>query len=57
MTERDRPVRILVVDDHELFRKGVRALVSTHPEIEVWERPPTASAPCRRCAGWARTSS
>jgi len=32
---RERPVRILVVDDHELFRKGVRALVSTHREIEV----------------------
>jgi DNA-binding NarL/FixJ family response regulator len=31
----ERPVRILMVDDHELFRKGVRALVSTHREIEV----------------------
>jgi DNA-binding NarL/FixJ family response regulator len=31
----ERPVRILVADDHELFRKGVRALISTHPGIEV----------------------
>jgi two-component system nitrate/nitrite response regulator NarL len=30
-----RPVRVLVVDDHTLFRRGLTALLSGYPEIEV----------------------
>jgi two-component system nitrate/nitrite response regulator NarL len=29
------PLRILLVDDHILFRKGIAALLSTRPEITV----------------------
>ena len=29
------PVRLAVVDDHVLFRKGLRALLSTYPGIEI----------------------
>jgi DNA-binding NarL/FixJ family response regulator len=28
-------LRVLIVDDHTLFRRGVRALLSTVPEVEV----------------------
>ncbi len=31
----DRPVRVFVVDDHTLFRRGLTALLSVYPEIEV----------------------
>ncbi|GAA4252901.1 response regulator transcription factor [Dactylosporangium darangshiense] len=29
------PVRVLVVDDHDQFRAGLRALLSTSPEVDV----------------------
>lgn len=29
------PLRVLLVDDHVLFRKGVEAVLATRPEIEV----------------------
>ena len=29
------PIRLLVVDDHLVVRKGIRALLATEPEIEV----------------------
>jgi two-component system nitrate/nitrite response regulator NarL len=29
------PVRVLVVDDHTLFRRGLTALLSGHPEVTV----------------------
>lgn len=31
----DEPLRILVADDHPLFRDGVRALLSSVPDLEV----------------------
>jgi NarL family two-component system response regulator LiaR len=30
-----RPVRVLIVDDHDIVRKGLRALLQTDPTIEV----------------------
>ena len=30
-----KPIRVLIVDDHALVRKGLRALISTKPDIEV----------------------
>ena len=34
------PLRIVVVDDHELFRRGVRALVSTIADMDVVAEAP-----------------
>ncbi|MDP2809455.1 MAG: two-component system response regulator NarL [Rhodocyclaceae bacterium] len=31
----DRAQRLLIIDDHPLFRKGVRQLVATEPEFDV----------------------
>jgi DNA-binding NarL/FixJ family response regulator len=28
-------IRILIADDHEIFRRGLRSLLETHPEWEV----------------------
>ena len=28
-------IRVLIADDHPLFRKGLRALLTTRPEFEV----------------------
>jgi len=35
MMNPDSPIRILVVDDHTLFRRGLIALLATHPRMEV----------------------
>ncbi len=29
------PIRILIADDHEIFRRGLRSLLESHPEWEV----------------------
>ncbi|HYW88734.1 MAG TPA: response regulator, partial [Chloroflexota bacterium] len=31
----DRPIRVLLVDDHAVVRKGLRALLDRDPGIEV----------------------
>ncbi len=31
----DTPIRLMIVDDHALFREGVKALLSTTPDIAV----------------------
>ena len=40
------PLRIVVVDDHELFRRGVRALVSTITDMEVVAEAPDGVTAC-----------
>lgn len=35
MTEEPQPIRILIVDDHTLFRDGLRALLGSVPDTEV----------------------
>ena len=29
------PIQILIADDHPLFRKGMRALLATMPEVAI----------------------
>lgn len=33
--ERSHPLRILLVDDHTLFRKGLRCLLENYPDLQV----------------------
>ena len=40
------PIRLLVVDDHPLFRRGVTALLATQPQLQVVGRLPMLA---RRC--------
>src|SRR5262245_18783093 len=35
MTETKPPIRVLIVDDHPLFRQGVRSLLGSHHHVEV----------------------
>jgi DNA-binding NarL/FixJ family response regulator len=34
-TRKEMPVRILIADDHEIFRRGLRSLLESHAEWEV----------------------
>jgi len=40
------PVRLLVVDDHTLFRRGLIALLGQSPEVEVVAEAPMRVRPC-----------
>jgi NarL family two-component system response regulator LiaR len=42
-----QPIRVLIVDDHAIVRKGISALLSTEPDIQVLGRPPTAQKASR----------
>ncbi len=33
--EQEKPIRVLVVDDHDLFRVGLASMLSAHEDIEV----------------------
>ena len=43
-------IRILIVDDHDLVREGIRAILERDPSSRWWARPETASRRCRWCA-------
>ena len=45
----DEPIRLLIVDDHTLFREGVKALLSTTPDIEVVGEAGDAAGALRQC--------
>lgn len=44
------PIRVLVVDDHTLFRRGLIALLSTQPQLQVVGEAADAGAAERRAA-------
>ena len=44
------PIRILVVDDHPLFRRGIKALLESHPEFNVVGEAGDAGEAQRRTA-------
>lgn len=35
MTERGRTIRVLVVDDHDLLRAGIRSILGAHEKVEL----------------------
>ena len=48
MSEPARHIRVLVVDDHAVVRRGLRMFLGDDPEIELVARRRTA----RRRSGW-----
>lgn len=50
----DRRIRVLLVDDQAIVRKGIRALLAEIPGIEVVGKPPTASKRWPRPPPWTR---
>lgn len=53
MATRTRPVRIVVVDDHEMIREGVKAMLEPEPDLELVAecgRGDEVAATVERCA-------
>ena len=51
------PIRLLIADDHRLFREGVKALLATAGDIDIVGEAKTARRLWRTASGWLRTSS
>jgi two-component system response regulator DevR len=47
-TERERPIRVFLLDDHEVVRRGLRELLEDEPDIEVVGEAESAAAALRR---------
>jgi two-component system, NarL family, response regulator DevR len=47
-SERERPIRVFLLDDHEVVRRGLRELLETEPDIEVVGEAESAAAALRR---------
>ena len=47
-TERERPIRVFLLDDHEVVRRGLRELLEDEPDIEVVGEAGSAAAALRR---------
>jgi two-component system response regulator DevR len=47
-SERDRPIRVFLLDDHEVVRRGLRELLEDEPDIEVVGEAESAAAALRR---------
>jgi PleD family two-component response regulator len=45
ISERLENIRVLLADDHTMFRQGLREMLSTDESIEVLARPRTAPRP------------
>ena len=51
MSEHSQPegrISVFLLDDHEIFRRGVRALLASEPDIEVVGEAETAAAAIAR---------
>jgi DNA-binding NarL/FixJ family response regulator len=51
-------IRVLIADDHPVFRFGLKALLSATPDLEVAGEPPAVrdrSAGSRAQPAWCRT--
>jgi two-component system, NarL family, response regulator DevR len=47
-TERERTIRVFLLDDHEVVRRGLRELLEDEPDIEVVGEAESAAAALRR---------
>ncbi len=47
-TKKPGRIRVFLVDDHEIFRRGIRALLADEPDIDVVGEAETASAALAR---------
>jgi DNA-binding NarL/FixJ family response regulator len=47
MTRNKNRLRIVVADDHELVRRGIRDLLETQPGWKVWVKRLAAGTPFR----------
>jgi two-component system, NarL family, response regulator DevR len=47
-SERERPIRVFLLDDHEVVRRGLRELLEAEPDIEVVGEAESAAAALRR---------
>jgi two-component system, NarL family, response regulator DevR len=47
-SERERPIRVFLLDDHELVRRGLRELLEDEPDIEVVGEAESAASALRR---------
>ena len=45
MDGRMSKIRILLTDDHTLFRQAIRTMLSAEPDIEVMAKRPTPPKP------------
>ena len=50
----DPPIRVLVVDDHEVVRLGLRRSSTRRPASSRWVRPPTGTTHSRSWKRWRR---
>lgn len=53
---RKEPIRVLVVDDHALFRRGLEIVLAAEEDIQVVGRRATARRPSTRPPTCCRTS-
>ncbi len=47
-SERERPIRVFLLDDHEVVRRGLRELLEDEPDIEVVGEAESAASALRR---------
>ena len=46
------PVRLLIADDHELYREGLRGMLKRDPQIDVEAEAASDTEAIRLCQRW-----